>query len=73
MFGRQKDSKTDAKRELVRNAYRDLYDDDDLLPNERALNDLRMTSAMTQIKSIIDNSEASPAQKIIAISEVINA
>lgn len=68
-------SKTDAplRNSLINAAYSELFDDDDLSPNQHALNDLRMKSTMNQVKNLITDPDASPAQKIIAIYETINA
>lgn len=73
MFGHKNNSKNDASEALIETAYHELYDDDDIWPNEKALNNLRMTSTITKIRSIINSRSASPAQKIIAIDEAINA
>ena len=69
MFKRQKQ----VQPELVECAYAQMSDDDDLYAYEKNLNDLRLKTAVNQIKNLAEDADASPAQKIIAIYETLNA
>lgn len=67
------DEKKQDRPELVKRAYAQMFDDDDLYSNEKDLNELRLKSALNQIKNLATDESASSAQKIITIYETINA